>query len=146
MIQKLKIQTHKFTKLIWSSLAVAVLALFIMGCEVGTVGESLRQADPSQRTDSELVDSELVEVDDSQLAADAVTYSCQLGQTAFEVLADNHDLQYDQTSFGKLVTSIDGLEAGDGQYWFYSIDGQPAQVGADSYHCQGEELIQWTLQ
>jgi hypothetical protein len=73
------------------------------------------------------------------------SYECQAGKSAFDVLDEKAEVEYDESSFGKLVTSIGGKSQGDGKYWLYSIEDKEATVGATAYICQGSEEIKWEL-
>lgn len=72
-------------------------------------------------------------------------YECQSGKTAFDVLDEKFKVEFTESSFGKLVTSIDGKSQGDGKYWLYSINDKEATMGATAYTCNGSEEIKWEL-
>ena len=72
-------------------------------------------------------------------------YTCEVGKSAFEVLDERYNVVSSESSFGKLVTVINGVSQTNGKYWLYSIDGKEATVGASAYTCQGEERIEWEL-
>lgn len=74
-----------------------------------------------------------------------ISYNCQPGKTAFEVLQDKNQVQFQGSSFGRMITAINGKNQGQGKYWLYFIDGREASVSADAYLCQGSEQIQWEL-
>ncbi len=75
-----------------------------------------------------------------------VSYNCQPGKTAFETLQENHNqVNYQGSSFGRMITGINGVSQGNGKYWLYSVDGKDATVSADAYICQGNEKIKWEL-
>ncbi|MBI3485435.1 DUF4430 domain-containing protein [Candidatus Daviesbacteria bacterium] len=74
-----------------------------------------------------------------------VSYNCQAGKTAFEVLQDKNQVQFQGSSFGRMITAINGKNQGQGKYWLYFIDGKEASVSADAYLCQGNEQIKWEL-
>lgn len=74
-----------------------------------------------------------------------LSYDCQPGKTVFELLESNSQVTFDSTSFGKLVTSINGMPQGEGKYWLYNVDSKEATVGAESYVCQSSEKIKWEL-
>lgn len=75
----------------------------------------------------------------------SLSYLCQKGKTAFEVLEKTAVIEFTTSSYGKLVTSINGAKQANNQYWLYSIDEKPAEIGADSFLCQDREIILWEL-
>lgn len=75
----------------------------------------------------------------------AFSYECQAGKSAFDVLEEKAEVKFSESSFGKLVTSIDGKSQGEGKYWLYSVDEKEATIGATAYICSGKEEIKWEL-
>ncbi len=76
----------------------------------------------------------------------SLEYDCQSGKTAFEVLEEKaSDVEFKGSSFGRMVTGINGIKQGSGKYWLYFINGKDATVSADSYICLEEEKIKWEL-
>jgi len=75
-----------------------------------------------------------------------ITYPCLKEKTAFESLTiSNNKVEFQESSYGKMITSINNVPQGNGKYWQYSIDNQYAEVGADAYKCLGSEIITWEL-
>lgn len=74
-----------------------------------------------------------------------ITYQCETGKTAFELLQQKHDVKSTDSEFGALVTSINGTEQSRNKYWLYSVDGKEATVSASFYNCQEKESIKWEL-
>ena len=73
-------------------------------------------------------------------------YPCLKGETALSSLTiSGNKMEFQQSSLGKMITSINGVSQGNGKYWQYSIDDKYAEVGADVYKCQGGEIIIWEL-
>lgn len=83
----------------------------------------------------------------SQETADKkpISYTCQPGKSAFEILEQSNNVEFKGSSFGRFITKINGVEQGEGKYWLYLVDGREATVSADSYVCQGREQIKWEL-
>lgn len=99
----------------------------------------------SNLSDSKL---QLIQVSPSanSLGKKDISYNCQSGKTAFEELqANNNQVKFQGSSFGRMITGINGINQGGGKYWLYSIDGKDATVSADAYICQGNEKIEWEL-
>jgi LPXTG-motif cell wall-anchored protein len=73
--------------------------------------------------------------------------------TAFNALLNSvgsTNLEYSESDYGKMITSIKGLQAKGNFFWAFYINGISAQVGADQYIVQkGDRLsfkyIDWTV-
>jgi LPXTG-motif cell wall-anchored protein len=73
--------------------------------------------------------------------------------TAFDVLLNtvgSNNLEFSESTYGKMITSIKGLQAKGNYYWAFYINGISAQVGADQYIVQkGDQLsfkyVDWTV-
>jgi len=75
-----------------------------------------------------------------------ITYPCIKDKTAFDSLTiSDNKVEFQESSYGKMITSINNVPQGNGKYWQYSIDNQYAEVGADAYKCLGSEIITWEL-
>lgn len=48
--------------------------------------------------------------------------------------------------YGDLVTSINGVEAGDKQYWELKVNGAPSQCGIDTRILNSGDVVQWSLE
>lgn len=81
----------------------------------------------------------------SPVVSQVFRYECEAGKSAFEVLEEKAEVEFSESSFGKLVTSIDGKPQGDGKYWLYSVNDKEATVGASVYICNEGEEIKWEL-
>ncbi len=53
------------------------------------------------------------------------------------------DVGFQQYSFGKFITSINGIAANTTHNWFFFVNGQPAGVGADSYYPLGNDTLEF---
>lgn len=70
------------------------------------------------------------------------------GVTALEILQEGaqerdvvlETIEYD---FGTIVDSIDGMENTTELSWIYFINGESANVGADSYELKPGDVIEW---
>ncbi|OGE31946.1 hypothetical protein A2631_02375 [Candidatus Daviesbacteria bacterium RIFCSPHIGHO2_01_FULL_44_29] len=74
-----------------------------------------------------------------------VEYPCQPGKTAFDLLEESASVDAKDSSFGKMVTGINGVSQDNGKYWLYLVDNKEATIGAQAYNCIGNEQIKWEL-
>lgn len=77
--------------------------------------------------------------------SEVVTYKCEADKTAFELLKQENKVEFTESEFGALVTSINGRAQGENKYWLYSVDDKEATISASQYVCQGEEIVKWEL-
>lgn len=73
------------------------------------------------------------------------SYNCEKEKSTFEVLVNKFDIKTTDSSYGKMVTGIDGIVPDKNEYWAFYIDGKTSSVGAENYKCMGEEKIEWRL-
>lgn len=76
---------------------------------------------------------------------EGLRYPCAKDQTVFDLLQKNAaGVETKDYSFGKLVTTINGIKGGiDGKFWTYFVDDQAATVSADNYKCVDSEKVEW---
>jgi LPXTG-motif cell wall-anchored protein len=73
--------------------------------------------------------------------------------TALEALSNTlgaNNLEYSESTYGKMITGINGLQATGNFYWAFYINGLSAQIGADQYIVQDGDRLSfryqdWTL-
>lgn len=65
------------------------------------------------------------------------------GQTAFELLKDNAEIEYQQYDFGVMVEGINGLKSDDQNYWALYINNNYSQVGADQVKLKAGDKVMW---
>lgn len=64
------------------------------------------------------------------------------GDTAFDVLQEVAEVDYEKTDYGPFITGINGVQPEGDDYWGFFINGQEAQVGAADYELQnGDHLL-----
>lgn len=68
------------------------------------------------------------------------------GQTALELLKENYDVKTTKYSFGEMVTSIAGIEAGDENFWAFYVNGKMSPVGAGELVTRDGQLVEWKLE
>ncbi|MBT2658210.1 DUF4430 domain-containing protein [Bacillus sp. ISL-18] len=85
---------------------------------------------------------------DSKAVVPEKTLQYREKETAAEALIDavgKENLEYTDSSFGPMLTGINGVKAGDKQFWAFFINGISAQVGPDSYLVQNGDKITFRL-
>ncbi len=82
---------------------------------------------------------------DVVIAKPELSYRCIPGKTVFNVLVLSNTVALEETELGPMISSINNLEQGEGKYWSYLIDGQPAPKNAFVTVCAGTEQITWQL-
>lgn len=53
------------------------------------------------------------------------------GQTAYELLKEDHEPEVKEYDFGVYIEGIDGVKGNDQYYWAFYLDGEYADKGAD---------------
>lgn len=104
---------------------IVLLVLAVSGCTANQVNQSQDQNQNQATAEAELnqVDSESTD----QIIELRATAS---GQTAEELLTANHQVEFeDFGDAGKFVSSIDGLESNDQNYWAFYVNDDYAQAG-----------------
>jgi hypothetical protein len=77
----------------------------------------------------------------------SVSYNCEQGKTAFELLESSYQTDTKDTSFGKMVMGIDNVKSEENKdFWAFYVDNKQATVGAQLYNCMDQEKIEWKLE
>lgn len=63
-----------------------------------------------------------------------------------QVALGNDKVGYTDTQYGKMITSINGIQAEGTNYWAFYVNGQMANVGAESYILQPGSQISFQLE
>lgn len=74
-----------------------------------------------------------------------ISYQGQEGKTALELLKAKVQVETKDTSFGPQIMAINGIQATDKEFWLFSVNGQPASVGAHQYQTKDGDKIEWKL-
>jgi len=80
---------------------------------------------------------------DSQTEIEAITYNGVNGKTVFELLAENHNVDYTESDMGNFINTIDGIKNQGGKFWRYFINDQPGQVAADKAILSTGDKVEW---
>jgi hypothetical protein len=63
--------------------------------------------------------------------------------SVFEILKENHEVDYNSSLQGVFVTAIDSIESGGGYYWVYEVNDSTAQIACDKYLTRNGDRIVW---
>jgi LPXTG-motif cell wall-anchored protein len=68
--------------------------------------------------------------------------------TAFQLLQAvlGDQLEYSQSEYGKMITSINGVKMEGTNYWAFYVNGQMASVGADKYELKANDQISFQFE
>lgn len=81
----------------------------------------------------------------TEVQSKVVEYDGRAGQSVYDLLKANNDVQADTSSFGVMVKSINGLSQTDKEFWTYTVNGAMAEVGADKYITKDNDKVKWEL-
>lgn len=113
---------YKYT----ASLSIVVFSVIVLSACLPTMQAQPEMA-PAQEAQvlEENTDAVVEENNNIVLSAEVE------GQTAFELLQANHEVEAEQFDFGVFIKSIDGLAGSDDYYWALYVNEEYAQQGAD---------------
>lgn len=76
-----------------------------------------------------------------------ISYQGVEGKTALELLKSNYKVETeDYPGVGEMVKTIDGKTPTDKQFWGFYVNGEMAQVGADTYVTEPSDKITWKIE
>jgi hypothetical protein len=81
--------------------------------------------------------------DDEQLTYSYVYEANITGETPFELLNRNDEVEFDQYDFGVFVTSINGQKSNDQFFWALYVNDEMAQVSSDQIELKTGDVIEW---
>ena len=128
----------------------ATIALVVgAGSAMVSLSFALNNAEFGDKTNARIsnLQQNIDELKKSDIASTGVEYKGETGKTALDVLVGKYAVETeDFGSLGKMVTSIQGVAAGDGQFWAFYVNDEIASEGASTYQTSDEETIQWRLE
>ena len=65
------------------------------------------------------------------------------GKTVFEILTENHEVEYMESDMGIFIKSIDGIENKGGRFWMFSINDEPGQAACNKAQVSDGDIIKW---
>ena len=63
--------------------------------------------------------------------------------TVFELLKEEHQLDYQTTLQGIFIKAIDSMANDDSHFWLYSVNDTMAQIACDKYVTSDGDKIRW---
>lgn len=132
---------------------LAVLGLVL----AGTIGFTAYNATVDETAVNEPIDTVENQVDSQEPGESdgeiefsedgrVVSYSGRDGETALEVLQSLTAVETEDSDFGEMVTAINDVKAGEGEFWAFYVNGQQASEGAGTYETTGEDKVEWRLE
>ncbi len=133
-------------KKIWLSLLVAMSAFTLSGCsfspaQAPTVEQEQNSRQTLEVSPEESTDSGHV-FEQSSTQHQLLLTATADGQTAFELLQSEAEVEYKEYDFGIFIESINGTKADDQHYWAVYVNGEYAQTGTDQIQLhQGDQVL-----
>jgi len=96
-----------------------------------------------QKRESAKVDTDIdttVTVKGDRLAIEMVGVD---SMSVFDLLIQNHQVDFQGSPLGVFVKAIDSIENGGGYFWLYSVNDSMAQVSCDKYMTSNGDRIKW---
>lgn len=127
---------------------ISVIVVFGLGLVGGSVyvysqSNTEEQAQESSQQQPEQTAPQITISEDGK----TVSYDGAEGTTALVTLEGLTEVKTKDSSFGKFVTAINGVEADSKtEYWAFYVNGTPASVGAETYTAKANDKFEWRLE
>ncbi|MED4017249.1 DUF4430 domain-containing protein [Sutcliffiella cohnii] len=131
-------------KKIWISLLVAI-SLIVTGCAADNANNTNNNANAGVEQNEEVskVTIKLVK-DNGEEVISEEAFEFEAGETLLNVMEENFELTTEESSFGVMITAINGIEAGiDDYYWIYTANSEEVLVGAHEYELKDGDVIEF---
>lgn len=134
--------------ILYSVLAVLVAGIIGVSAWIFVSQQNDTEQAAPQETDNTSQVAETNETQDEGFAEveGDVSYDGQAGRTALELLEEEAEVEMQGEGEMAFVTSIDGVAAGENQFWAFYVNGESAPVGAGSYVTEEGDRIAWRLE
>lgn len=77
------------------------------------------------------IDSQIIDVNNSS--------------SAFHALNSTYDVQYQESSYGYFITSINEVSGNESNYWIYEVNEETPEVGAGQYTLSENDNLKFSL-
>jgi hypothetical protein len=74
---------------------------------------------------------------------DAIILEGQDGRTVFDILIEEHEVDYVESEVGVFVQAIDGIENKAGRFWVYSVNGKNGKIACNKAFVSDGDTIRW---
>lgn len=103
------------------------LSALIIGCTEKTAQDKVKTPEGGATP----VDSLVIEL----AGADSVS--------VFDLLKQQHEIEFKSSLMGNLVTMIDSVVVGSGYYWFYSVNDSMGNMACEQYITSDGDIVHW---
>lgn len=79
-------------------------------------------------------------------AVSSIAYNGQDGKNALDLLKENNKIETQDSSFGIFVTTINGIQNTNNQYWMFYVNGELSSTAPDQYQSKNSDKIEWRYQ
>lgn len=93
----------------------------------------------SSEKESEQTAQEISEPIDSII----IVLKGQTGKSVFDIVREQHEVGFLESSMGVFVNAIDSLETRSKCGWMYSVNDSMGQVASDKYITHDSDIIKW---
>ena len=83
--------------------------------------------------------------ENAEVKSNSFSYTGEDGKTALEILKSKFQTETSESSFGEMVTSIQGNKADDKNFWAFKVNGEASPEGAGTYITKSSDQIIWEL-
>lgn len=127
------------------------IELFIIIAVIGVLGViyamSQKSTDNSDQQGSIQQNTNTDTSSQQQVPASNVAYRGEDGRTALDLLKVYNRVETKTTSFGEMVTGINGMEVDESkQFWAFYVNGSLASEGAATYKTKSTDTIEWKIE
>jgi len=65
--------------------------------------------------------------------------------TVFDALNSSYSIEYQESSYGYFITSINGVSGNESDYWIYEVNGEAPEVGLGQYRLSDQDNLDFAL-
>ncbi len=128
-------------------LIAIVLTVLVLGAGIGGYEAVVVKHHDTSPTATSTSQSAVAGTLGTSLGGKQVTYTGVTGRTALQNLQALTRVGVTDTSYGKMVVSINGVSAVSGKtYWAFYVNGSYANEGADTYITRAGDKFMWKLE